>query len=359
MSSTPKYHDRVMETSTTTGTTDYALGGAVTGHNGFALLGDGFSCYYCAIDVDGDGNPSGDIEIGLGTYVASGPTLTRDTILNTTVSGTYDNTSPSKVSWAAGTRRIFLTVPAAYTPPTDLVFGGLLKGSKYVPVPGSNLATGDTDLYTVPTGRAAIVFLVTHYNGGAGNITYFTQVKVSGTYYRISSGSGAITAGNSASSGNHYCYLNAGEILAINTITNSGLNAFYWVVEFDADSPVRQGRLLGPSSGDNTLYTCPSGKSAAVLSSVGVAPNTTSFGGFIADAGGTRNYYLHRVPSGGSPATGNRTSSAAAVAASSRSVGFSGVAGLAFAAGDFLNLNVDTGNAAQVAFVLVVESPNP
>lgn len=65
MSSNPRFYDRVLEISSTTGTGSYTLGGAITGYQSFAVLGDGNSCYYCAIDVDETGISSGDWEVGL------------------------------------------------------------------------------------------------------------------------------------------------------------------------------------------------------------------------------------------------------------------------------------------------------
>jgi hypothetical protein len=105
MATTPLFADRVQETSTTTGTGTYTLAGAVTGYQTFAAIGDGVSCYYCAMEVDGNGNPSGGWEVGVGTYTSSGTTLSRDSILAST-------NSNNAVSWSAGTRRIFVTMTA-------------------------------------------------------------------------------------------------------------------------------------------------------------------------------------------------------------------------------------------------------
>ena len=100
------YADRVQETSTTTGTGTYTLAGAVTGFQGFSAVGDANTCYYCAQEVDVNGNPSGGWEVGLGTYTAAGGLLARTTILASSNGG-------AAVNWAAGTRRIFVVVPAA------------------------------------------------------------------------------------------------------------------------------------------------------------------------------------------------------------------------------------------------------
>jgi hypothetical protein len=92
--------DRVKETTATSGTGTYTLGGAVTGFETFtANLSDGDTTYYACTD-------NTDFEIGLGTFTTSGTTLARTTILASSNSG-------SAVNWAAGTRTIFCTLPAA------------------------------------------------------------------------------------------------------------------------------------------------------------------------------------------------------------------------------------------------------
>jgi len=107
MSSFPIPVDRVGDTSTTMGTGTYTLSGTpLTGYQAFSAVGDGKSCYYVAFEVDANGNPSGGWEVGLGTYTSSGTTLSRDTVLASSNGG-------AAVNWAAGTRRIFVDLPAS------------------------------------------------------------------------------------------------------------------------------------------------------------------------------------------------------------------------------------------------------
>lgn len=95
----PLTADRVLETSTTTGTGTYTLAGAVTGFQSFAAIGNGNTCYYYAEDVDSNGIPTGSWEAGIATYTLSGTTLARTTII-------ASSNSNAAVSWSAGTRRI-------------------------------------------------------------------------------------------------------------------------------------------------------------------------------------------------------------------------------------------------------------
>jgi hypothetical protein len=90
--------DRVKETSTTTSTGTYTLAGAVTGFETFGQVGNGNTTYYTCTDGT-------DFETGIGTYTASGTTLARTTILQS-------SNSDNAVNWGAGTRTLFVTLPA-------------------------------------------------------------------------------------------------------------------------------------------------------------------------------------------------------------------------------------------------------
>ena len=69
--------DRVKETTTTTGTGTLTLAGAFSGFDSFAEIGDSNTTYYSCTDGT-------DFEVGIGTYTASGTTLSRDTIFEST-----------------------------------------------------------------------------------------------------------------------------------------------------------------------------------------------------------------------------------------------------------------------------------
>jgi hypothetical protein len=92
--------DRVKETTSTTGTSNFVLGGASSGYQTFSVVGNGNTTYYAAFD-----SATGDWEVGIGTYSTTGPTLTRDTVLESSNAG-------SKVVFAAGPKDVFLTYPA-------------------------------------------------------------------------------------------------------------------------------------------------------------------------------------------------------------------------------------------------------
>jgi len=92
--------DRVKQTAATiSGTGTYTLSGTFTGFQTFTDgVGDGNTTYYAAVQ---DAN----FEIGIGTYTASGTTLARTTILQS-------SNSDNAVNWSSATPTIFTTYPA-------------------------------------------------------------------------------------------------------------------------------------------------------------------------------------------------------------------------------------------------------
>ena len=99
--------DRVKETTTTTGTGTVTLLGASTGYQSFSVVGNANTTYYTIA-----GQTTSEWEVGIGTYTLSGTTLSRDTVLSSSNSG-------SLVTFSAGTKDVFVTYPAGRS-----VYGG-------------------------------------------------------------------------------------------------------------------------------------------------------------------------------------------------------------------------------------------
>ena len=97
-------NDRVKETSTTTGTGTFSLGGTSKGFETFvAGVGGGNTTYYCINNSTSTGT---EFEVGVGGIVAGTPnTLTRNTILSS-------SNSDNLVSFTGGEKDVFCTVPA-------------------------------------------------------------------------------------------------------------------------------------------------------------------------------------------------------------------------------------------------------
>ena len=97
--------DRVLETTPVAGTGDANLNGAVTGYQPFSVIGGGNTTYYTIVAIDDNGVPTGDWEVGIGTYVTTGNKLTRDTVLSSSNGG-------AKVYFPSGNKQIFLDLPS-------------------------------------------------------------------------------------------------------------------------------------------------------------------------------------------------------------------------------------------------------
>lgn len=100
--------DRVKETSTTAGLSDFVLAGASLGFQSFSVLGNGNTTYYSAVS-----QAANEWEVGIGTYNAG--VLSRDTVLEST-------NANAKVNFSAGIKDVFVTYPAEYA-----VFSNYLK----------------------------------------------------------------------------------------------------------------------------------------------------------------------------------------------------------------------------------------
>jgi hypothetical protein len=93
-------NDRVKETSTTTGTGSFTLAGAVTGFETFSsAIGNANTTYYAIVNT-----VNSEFEVGLGTVGAG--TLARTTVISS-------SNSDSAVDFAAGTKNVFVTLPAS------------------------------------------------------------------------------------------------------------------------------------------------------------------------------------------------------------------------------------------------------
>ena len=97
-------NDRVLESSTSVGTGNMTLDGAIAGFQEFGVaIGVGNDTWYCIESVDANGRPTGDWEVGAGK-VALGE------LQRTSVFSSSNSNNP--VNFSAGTKRVFCNVPA-------------------------------------------------------------------------------------------------------------------------------------------------------------------------------------------------------------------------------------------------------
>ncbi len=238
--------DRVRETTTTTGTGTITLAGAATGFQSFSVIGNGNTTYYT---IAGQG--TSEWEIGIGTYTASGTTLSRDTVLASSAG------APNKTNFSAGTKDVFVTYTAArsvnvdgtsidtfglgaaqgdilYASGTDnfVLLNKNATATRYLANTGTtnnpqwdqiNLSNGVTNTLPVVNGGTG----QTTYTDGQlliGNSTGNTLTKstlTAGSGITITNGAGSITIASAGGSGT-VTSVSAGAGMSFTTITTSG-----------------------------------------------------------------------------------------------------------------------------------------
>jgi hypothetical protein len=182
--------DRVRETTTTTGTGTITLAGAVTGYQSFSVVGNANTTYYTI-------NADNQWEVGIGTYLSAGPTLSRDTVLKSSNSG-------SLVDFAAGTKDVFLTYPAEKSVYQD--GAAIAAGSAVLPI-----ANGGTNATTAANALTSLgAYPAANPSGFTSNTGTVTSVSGTGTVSGLTL-TGSITTSGSLTLGGTLA-LTSGEV---------------------------------------------------------------------------------------------------------------------------------------------------
>lgn len=145
--------DRVKETTISTGTGTITLDGASPGFQSFSAVGNGNTTYYTI-----SGNT--EWEVGIGTYTSSGTTLSRDTVLASSNSG-------SLVNFSAGSKDVFVTYPAGRSSysianQSVLINNTSITQNASLPTNNNGFSVGPITIssgvsFTVPSGQKWIV----------------------------------------------------------------------------------------------------------------------------------------------------------------------------------------------------------
>lgn len=162
--------DRVRETTTTSGTGTIALAGAFAGFQPFSVIGNGNTTYYCIIDA-----ANGEWEVGVGTYTASGNTLSRDTVLSSSNLGglvNFASTTKDVICTQPAERAVYLDSATNATIPGITLSGGTANGVAYLngskAITTGSALTFDGSQLDIPLGSAAAPSLSTPTDPNTG-----------------------------------------------------------------------------------------------------------------------------------------------------------------------------------------------
>jgi hypothetical protein len=263
--------DRVKETTTTTGQGTVTLLGASTGFRSFAAIGNANTTYYTIA-----GQTSSEWEVGIGTYTASGTTLSRDTVLSSSAGGT------TKTTFSAGTKDVFVTYPATYSFGTQQTlaianggsgattaqtamnaFAGAVTSGQYLRGNGTNVLMSAIQAADVPT-------LNQNTTGSAATLTTGRTIAITGDLAYTSpsfNGSGNVTA--------------AGTLATVNSNVGSFTNASVTV----------NGKGLVTAVSSGTVPVTSVSGTSPVVSSGGATPAISLASGY----GDTQNPYASKT----------------------------------------------------------------
>jgi len=214
-----------------------------------------------------------------------------------------------------------------------------------------NTPLGDTDLYTVPANKKALVIEVVFTNptGNTGSVSCDAEVKVAGVYHRYDFATLGATVGTFGNINSVAPFLlAAGETFAVNT-DHAGLSVWPYIVEFDSTVPIFDARLFSLNAGNNTVFTVPANKTVSFVA----FPSAFNFPlqghvWYYNLSGANRVVQINAVPSGGTPGVGNAIFNATVTQRQmAQPVMYGGLA-----PGDFINVNVDANTSSQVAWVI-------
>jgi hypothetical protein len=160
-----QYGDLVQETTTSTGTGALTLS-ALSGYRRFStVMSVSDTCYY-TIRFDTE------YEVGLGTYSGAN-TLTRTTIL-------ASSNSNAAVSLAAGTKTVYMTVPAAKLAAFDLAqYAATITASSGATISAATHGQGVTPKVVITRSGIVVDCLVT-IDPATGNVTWASAEAFTG-----------------------------------------------------------------------------------------------------------------------------------------------------------------------------------
>lgn len=252
---------------------------------------------------------------------------------------------------------------------------GSLGGDPYCKFPGVdlinprrftqrslNLSSGTTDLGGPASGKRWRLIHILLVIPAAGTSNPAMGWKTSGGVYALSLTTAASAGIATSQSGSPFPILENGEQFYI-TNGSSGTNLFLLIEEFSTDSGLKSAKLTSLSSGNNTLYTCPSGFQTRCIQCSHSITNLISdnLGNvrYYNSTGSSRTVYVNHVLSGDSVVapgtTGTNCAPERSVSVANAVVSQAFTIPSVMKSGDFINLNTDASTSNQACWMNLAE----
>ena len=267
--------DRVKETCTSPGLGTVTLLGAVTEYQSFSAIGNGNTTYYTIADQNG-----ANWEVGIGTYTASGTTLSRDTVLDSSASG-------AKVNFSSGTQNVWCDYPAGkatYQDANGVVNNGTFKGQYF----DANSSAGGALRNASGTAQAQ------WGAGGGNNFTVDVSANLNGTNAQIDisptgtghvhinpAGSGSVQI-NPTSAGTMDNMVIGGTTALAGSFTNLSVTG---TTSFDGSQGTAGQVLTSAGAGNTPTWATPTTGTVTSVDTTGSVNGITLTGGPITSSG--------------------------------------------------------------------------
>jgi len=273
--------DRVKETSTTTGNGVFTLAGATTGFQSFAIVGNGNTTFYC---IAGQG--TSEWEVGIGTYASAGTTLTRTTVLSNSSA-----TQPSALSFAAGTKDVFVTYPSEKSVNLDASGNATALGTP-VAFTGTNI-TGTATAFTASNVTTNANLTGEATSSGSNAVTLTNSAVIGKVITGYVSGAGAVSAADTLLQAIQKLNGNTAAIVggpALSNDTTTATNVYPVFAAATTGTPTTiytsNSKLLYKPSTGELAVTAPIAANGLVLNANTVATSYTIATGFNASSVG-------------------------------------------------------------------------